>query len=405
MTANAVDRIRLTQIALARVLRLPKHATRDSHIGQHVPASRRVLKQLYVIPLILIAILAGCLPSTALAGERLAIGIAAPLRGSAAILGGQMRDGALAAAGAAGTDVETETADTGCTAEGGAQAGERLAETGVIAVIGFLCSDAIEAALPVLTDAGIPVITPGVRADSLTDRRKRNGWLVYRTGPRADAERLAVSAFLARLWADKLFAIVDDGTIYGRDLAESFRLAAEQSGLKPVYVDTYRPQMDNQIGLAGRLRRAGATHVFVGGDRYDIAVLGRDAASLGYPLEIAGGEALRAAEQEPALAEGTLMIGLPEWADLAEPALTDRYRDAGMVAEGYFFPAHAAMEVAIEAARLSRREEGTTVAEILDSATFDTALGSIRFDEKGDRNGNPYRLFRYDGKQFVLVEP
>ncbi len=82
------------------------------------------------------------------------------------------------------------------------------------------------------------------------------------------------------------FAIVDDGTIYGRELAESFRLAAEQAGLKPVFVDTFRPQMDNQIGLIGRLRKAGATHVFVGGDRDDIAIMARDAAELAADLTL-----------------------------------------------------------------------------------------------------------------------
>ena len=79
--------------------------------------------------------------------------------------------------------------------------------------------------------------------------------------------------------SDELFAIIDDGTIYGRELAESFALAAEQAGLKPVFVDTFRPQLDNQIGLVGRLSKAGATHVFAGGDRDDIAIMGRDAGS------------------------------------------------------------------------------------------------------------------------------
>ncbi len=72
------------------------------------------------------------------------------------------------------------------------------------------------------------------------------------------------------------------------------RAAAEQAGLKPVFVDTFRPQLDNQIGLVGRLRKAGATHVFAGGDRDDIAIMARDAAELGVPLVIAGGETLRA---------------------------------------------------------------------------------------------------------------
>ena len=69
-------------------------------------------------------------------------------------------------------------------------------------VVGFLCTEAIEAALPIFKDAQIPVITPGVRTDSLTDRRDKTGWPVYRLAPRADAEgeafAIAARAALAR---------------------------------------------------------------------------------------------------------------------------------------------------------------------------------------------------------------
>ena len=63
-----------------------------------------------------------------------------------------------------------------------------------------------------------------MRTDSLTDRRNKTGWPVFRLGPRADSEREAVGrAAHARCGASELFAIVDDGTIYGRELAESVR--------------------------------------------------------------------------------------------------------------------------------------------------------------------------------------
>ena len=53
---------------------------------------------------------------------------------------------------------------------------------------------------------------------------------MFRLGPRGDDERNAAATLLTRLWADELFAIVDDGTIYGRELAESFRAAPNRPG-------------------------------------------------------------------------------------------------------------------------------------------------------------------------------
>jgi branched-chain amino acid transport system substrate-binding protein len=334
----------------------------------------------------------------ALAEDRL-IGLAAPLEGSNQLLGRQMRDGASLAAARAGAEIMV--VDTDCTANGGASAARAFVARQADAVVGFLCTEAIEAALPILSGEGIPVITSGVRTDSVTDRREREGWLVWRLGPRADDERAAVSDILPRLWREALFAIVDDGTIYGRELAESFRLAAELAGLQPVFVDTYRPQSDNQIGLVGRLKRAGATHVFVGGDRDDIAIMARDAASLDYQLTIAGGEALRA-QGDVALTAGTLMIGLPERAEMIDEGGIERFSEASIIPEGYVVPTYAATEVALAA--IDMAGDGGSAADILDAHAFDTIVGPVSFDDQGDLDGNPFQLLRYDGERFLPVE-
>lgn len=329
------------------------------------------------------------------------VGVASPAGDTAALLGAQLRGGARAAAAAArGNTVSLDIADETCDAKSGAAAAQKFVDDEVPVVIGFLCTEAIEAALPILKAQGIPVITPGVRTVSLTDRRNRTGWLVYRLAPRADAEEKAVSDILVKRWRDELFAIVDDGTIHGRELAENFRAAAKAEGLKPVYVDTYRPQLDNQIGLVGRLRKAGATHVLVGGDRSDIAIIARDAAKLNYKLTIAGGEALRDEGGPVPLAAGVLMIGLPRWADIAPEKVLQALRDQGVQPEGYAIPGFAALQVAEQALEKSR-EDDKPVADILASGRFSTAIGPVRFDSKGDLERDLYRLFVYNGKKFV----
>ena len=337
-------------------------------------------------------------------GADLTIGLAAPLSGATAALGEQMRAGATAAAaGYREGTLDLEIADDECSAEGGASAARAFVAAEVDIVVGFLCTEAIEAAMPILSPLGIAVVTPGVRTESITDRRDRTGWLVYRLAPRAGDEREAVAEILTDRWRAELFAIVDDGTIYGRELAESFRLAAELDGLSPVFVDTFRPQLDNQIGLVGRLRRAGATHVFVGGDREDIAVIARDAAGLDYALTIAGGEALRSAPGETPLAAGTLMIGPPRWVDLATPEVRAYLAAGGVPPAGYALPTYAAVEVAATAV-VEAGTSATGPAGVLLTRAFETAIGTVDFDERGDLTRNLYRLFRYDGDEFLPVE-
>ena len=343
------------------------------------------------------AVLASAAPAGA---QVLAIGVAAPLSGASAALGKQVEAGATIAAGRLG--VEARVADDACTAEGGAAAARQFATAKVAAVVGFLCTEAIEAALPILKDAGIPVVTVGVRTESLTDRREKTGWPVFRLAQRGDDERNAAAAILTKLWRDQPFAVVDDGTIYGRDLAETVRNTAEQSALKPVFIDTYRPGMDNQIGLAGRLKKAGAARVFVGGDGSDVALLGRDAAKLDAGLTIAGGEALRAAPADVPYADGTLMIALPEWADVANAGALSDFSAAGVIPEGYALPAYAAVEI-VKAATADA--DGKPLAQGLEGRDFTTAIGPVRFDAKGDLTRNPYRAFRFENGKFAPLPP
>ena len=343
---------------------------------------------------------AGALLAAGAFAQEAHVGVVTSLNEPMALLGVQLRDGAKIAAAQAGARVTL--ADDGCTQEGGAEAARLLVAAKVDIVAGFLCTEAIEAALPILSEAGIATITPAVRADGLTDGRTRSGFLVWRLAPRADAERGAVAALLTRLWRDELFAIVDDGTIYGRELAETLRHAAETAALKPVFVDTYRPQMENQIALVGRLARAGATHVFVGGDRDDIAIMARDAAALEHDIVFAGGEALRAAGDVP-IAAGTLMIAPPDWGELIDEGTLERFTASQVVPEGYVLPAHAAVEVAVEAVARARRQ-GAAPVTILGDTSFDTIIGPVRFDEKGDLAANPFLLFRHDGERFLPVE-
>ncbi|RUW92896.1 branched-chain amino acid ABC transporter substrate-binding protein [Mesorhizobium sp. M7A.F.Ca.US.010.02.1.1] len=333
--------------------------------------------------------------------QTLLVGVSAPLSGPSAILGKQIEAGTGLAAEANG--IELKTVDDACTADGGAAAAREFAAAKVNIVVGFLCTEAIEAAMPILKDAGIPVITVGVRTESLTDRRAKTGWPVYRLGPRGDDERNTVASALTHLWQNELFAIIDDGTIYGREIAETLRAAAEQAALRPVFTDTFRPQLDNQIGMIGRLKKAGATHVFAGGDGDDIAIMGRDAAQLQAGIVFAGGENLRTPPGDVPYAVGTLMIAPPEWADVADPKVLAAFDARKIVPDGYALPAYAAVEIAKAASSLSE-SSGKPLAEALTGQDFTTAIGPIRFDAKGDLSQSPYRVFRFDGTRFAPLE-
>lgn len=318
------------------------------------------------------------------------IGVAAPSSGPYAALGAQILAGARSVAG----NAEIVSADTQCSAEGGMQAAEQFVRDRAAIAVGFLCTAALHAALPILKGANIPALDVGVRADRILTRRERDGTLVWRIAPASSAEAEAIARFVRTRWSGAAFAIVEDGSSYGRDLADTVRARLEEDGLRPSFVDNYRPAEEKQFALARRIGQSGVTRVLVFGTRGDIAVIARDAAASDLGLTIAGGESLldESTGQVP-LAPGIIAVASGfdvDWtpSETAPPL------------EGYGTAAAVATEVAVEALRRSR-SSGGSIADILNTDSFDTSRGALRFDGTGQADLATFRPYRWDGARFL----
>ena len=334
--------------------------------------------------------------------EDMRIGLAAPLSGTFAPLGNQLAEGAHIAAAAKSAPLVIS--DDRCDAEGGREAAERFVKENVRIATGFLCPDALEAALPILAADNISVVASGVSEPTLTERRATTPMAVFRLATGLDKETQATGSFLGSLWRAQPFAVIDDGTIEGRERAARVLASLKEQQLQPVFTDTYRPGLDNQNALVARLRRAGATHVYVGGERDDIAAIGASAAALNHPLTIAGGSLLDAAAGAQSLNQGTLMIAplRPQDLSTAKPAIEALHR-AGKLADAYAVIGYSSAEIAADAIRRAD-EKKQPVLDTLRTGSFETVLGTIKFDDNGIRTDNPNRLQRFDGKRFVLTD-
>ncbi|WAP68093.1 ABC transporter substrate-binding protein [Jiella pelagia] len=333
------------------------------------------------------------------------IGIAAPLSDSQEILGRQVADGVEAALSGRNSDVKTTVADTGCSAEGGVAAAQKFVAEKASVVVGFLCVEAIEAALPILKDANIPAIDVGVRANRLTDDKERTGFLVYRLAPRSDAEAAAVARHIAAGWADQPFGLVDDGSIAARGLTDTVRRLLADQGLQPQTIDNYRPAEEKQFGLARRLERTGVTRFFIAGDRPDIAVIARDAEELGLDLSILGSERLfDEASADTPLPAGIVAIGpktsFPELEPKDDAAASEEVEIGYLPPQGYFGTAYLAAEIAAEAIAESRQAE-RPLSDVLSTRSFETSLGPVKFDAKGDGDLDLFRVHEWRGEEFV----
>ncbi|TCU31677.1 amino acid/amide ABC transporter substrate-binding protein (HAAT family) [Rhizobium azibense] len=321
------------------------------------------------------------------------IGVVAPQGGDLQQLGGQIFAGANYQITKDGNTIVT--INEPCEENSGAAIADALVNAKVQVAIGFLCSETLESALPKLKDANIPAITVSVRARILMEDALKNGWPLFRLAPADGAEAARIIEAILNDWEAAPIALIEDGTIHGRELTEAIRNALEEKGLKPVFTDTYRPGQDQQIALVRRLKKAGATKVFVGGDRADVAVIARDAAAERIPLAILGGDAMRAANQPLPLPDGVRAVTMPEY-DTLQPAQATAaaLRAQGIEPEGYVLPAAAAAAVAQQAVTAATTE-GKTVAEKLVGTTFATPIGDLTFTAGQELSENPYRLLEW----------
>ncbi|WFS02494.1 branched-chain amino acid ABC transporter substrate-binding protein [Rhizobium tumorigenes] len=326
------------------------------------------------------------------------IGVVAPQNGTFASLGAQMIAGAKFQAQAA-NDALT-TVDEPCTENSGQVIADALIKAKVQIAIGFLCSDSLEGALPRLKDAGIPAITVSVRSHILMEDALKNGWQFFRLAPADSAEAKRIVGVILQNWASQPLALVDDGTIHGRELVDAVRTGLDENGLKPVFNDTLRPGQDQQISLVRRLKKAGATALLVGGDRSDVAIIARDAAADKDAMQIMGGDAMRAADQPVPLADGVLAVNIPDYASLPPAAQAAKtLRDAGVEPEGYVLPTAAAALIADQAVTAALADK-TPVAAKLIGTTWQTPIGPVAFGNDHELTENPYRLLEWRDHRF-----
>ena len=326
------------------------------------------------------------------------IAVVAPDQGNLKILGDQVRLGAVFAGRDKAEIIEIAES---CAEGSGPALADRIAESGAVAAIGFLCTESLQGGLPVLAKAAIPAITLSIRSEVLMQDSLKNKWPFFRLAPSTSAEHEAVANAIFTHWKDKPFALLDDGTILSREMTDSVRQILEQKGMSAAFVDNFRPAQEVQTQLMRRLKQANVTHVFAASDRNDMSVLARDAKVAGINLTFLGGDALKGMNQPVPLEAGVYAITLPESAGLEfAKAIVDLMQGEKKIPEGYVLPAYSSIGIVLRATEIAEGS-GAPLADALIETPFSTALGEIRFGKDHELAGNPYRMLVWDGTAFV----
>lgn len=358
---------------------------------------------------IAIVVLAAVLGS---ARAEVLIGVSAAMTGRLAWIGEQGQRGAEmavadvnAAGGVLGQKVRLISVDDFCDPEQAVAAAQKLVADGVVLVVGHYCSGASIPASKVYEEAGVVEISPGSTNPQLTEQGRAN---VFRTIGRDDAQGFIAGNHLADRWGDKKIAILHDNSTYGKGLADETRKQLNKRGVTEAVYDAYTPGKDDYSAEVAALQTAGVSALYVGGYHAEVALIARAAHDRGYTVQLISGDAL--ATEEFALiagsaAEGTLFtFPADPRRNAGAAAIVEQFRAENFEPAGYTLLSYCAVQVWAQAVAKAGSLEPKAIIATLHEQEFDTVMGRVDFDDKGDLTRQSWVWYVWQGGEYVPVE-
>jgi branched-chain amino acid transport system substrate-binding protein len=313
-----------------------------------------------------------------------------------------------AAGGVLGQKLELIMGDDFCDPDQAVAVARKLASDGVVFVVGHFCSHSSIAAAKVYEEAGILQIAPGSASAKLTDEGGPN---VFRVCGRDDRQGTMVGDYLAEYWADKEIAILDDGTTWGAGVADGVRRRLRELGVRVAMDETFTPGEEEYSDLVSRMQAAGIDVFFPGGLHRETGLIFRHARDRGYDLRLVSSSS-SATGDFPMIAgpglEGTVMAAATDARRIPGAAeVVAQFRAQNYEPLGYTLYAYAAIQVWAQAIEAEGSLDLDAVIDAMHSRQFDTVLGRIGFDEKGDVTGfDPWQwyVWQADGTYVPLEQ-
>lgn len=346
-----------------------------------------------------------CLNNSARAD--LLIGVAGPMTGAYASGGEQMRNGAEQAiadinakGGVLGQKLKLTTGDDVCDPKQAVSVANTFVNKGVVFVDGHYCSSSTIPASEVYNDSAIPMATISTNP-KVTERGLNN---ILRVVGRDDQQGHVAASYLAKNFAGKKIAVVDDKSAYGKGLADEIAKGlAEQNAKVSMRESITAGEKDYNV-LVSKLKAGGVEVLAFGGYYTELGLILRQAAQAGLKLTVMGGDTLTNTElisAAGAAANGVLFTFGPDPRKNPEASeVVERFRKAKIEPEGYTLYSYATIQLFAQAAERARSTKLEAIRKALGSGTYQTVVGPLSFDAKGDLTKPGYVVYRWNGNQY-----
>ena len=350
---------------------------------------------------------------TALAADKIRIGLAGPHTGPYATIGDNISQGAGLAAkhinkagGINGRMVEIVNGDDACEPKQAVAVANRMVEVeNVNAVIGHICSSGTLPASEIYEDAGLVNMTPGSTNPLITERGLE---LVFRMIGRDDQQGKVAADFVIDRINAKRIAVVHDKDSYGQGLADAMiaRLKARgENDRRVLYEGLTRGEKDFNA-LVTKIRSVGADALYFGGTYTEAGPLVRQLREQGAGIPFISGDGTFNPEfittaGGAQFAKGSfLTFGRDPKKSPYGKAVVAEFNSKGYDPDGFTLYAYAAVQALTTAMKKMKSTNGKQISLWLKANKVDTILGSKEWDKKGDLTVEDYVVYTVtkDGK-------
>jgi branched-chain amino acid transport system substrate-binding protein len=360
----------------------------------------------------LLAILAVCAMRLTPAQADIAIATAGPMTGQYASFGQQMKAGAEmavkdinAAGGVLGQSLKLEIGDDACDPKQAVAVANQMVNKGVVFMAGHFCSGSSIPASAVYDEEGIVQISPASTNPKLTDE---GGPGVYRVCGRDDQQGIVAGDYIAKHFADKKIAVLHDKTAYGKGLADETNKQLIKNGVKAAMYEAYTAGEKDYSALVSKMKAEDIGVIYIGGYHTEAGLILRQARERGLNAQLISGDALVTAEYWQItgdVGEGTLMTFSPDPRKNPDAApVVKRFRDAGIEPEGYVLYTYAAVQSWAQAAEQAKSTDFNDMIKALNTHKFNTVLGDIGFDDKGDVTAPGYVFYKWSKGSYDYIK-
>jgi branched-chain amino acid transport system substrate-binding protein len=352
--------------------------------------------------------------STAAFAQDVTVAVAGPMTGNESAFGRQMKNGAEqavkdlnAAGGVLGKKLALDVEDDACDPKQARSVAEKIAGAKIPFVAGHYCSSSSIPASEAYADGNVLQITPASTNPLFTERKL---WNVARVCGRDDQQGLVAADYIAKFYKGKNVAILNDKTTYGKGLADETKKALNKAGFQEKMFESYNKGDKDFNAIVSRMKRENIDLVYVGGYHQESGLIVRQMRDQGMQTTLMAGDAL--ADKEFAsitgpAGEGTLFTFGPDPRNKpTAKSIVEKFKANNIDPEGYTLYTYAAMQVWSQAVAKAGTTDPKKVMDTIKANAWDTVIGKLEFDAKGDIKQLDYVVYKWDAKgNYVEINP